>query len=97
MYLGHTNEAVQFYRQASALAPRIFYVHLTLAAALALRGEVDEAKREVAEAVKLKPEVNSIARWREILATQGFDHPQLQAMREKTTFAGLHLAGFPEE
>jgi tetratricopeptide (TPR) repeat protein len=97
LYLGHTDEAVEFYRRARTLAPGIWYVHLTLAAALALRGDVDEAKSEIAEAVKLKPEVNSIARWRAIHATQGFDHPQLQALREKTTFVGLRRAGFPEE
>lgn len=97
LYLGHADEAVDLFRKARALAPGIWYVHLNLASALALRGDIDEARREIAEAVTLKPEVNSIARWRAVHATQGFDHPQLLAMRQKTTFAGLRRAGFPEQ
>jgi hypothetical protein len=45
----------------------------------------------------VKRDVNSIARWRAIAVTQGFGHPQLQALREKTSYAGLRRAGFPEE
>ena len=62
---------------------------MNLASVLALKGDIDEARNEIAQATKLRPEVNSIERWREILETQGYAHPQLQVMREKTTFAGL--------
>jgi hypothetical protein len=34
---------------------------------------------------------------RAIAVTQGFGHPQFQALREKTSYAGLRRAGFPEE
>jgi hypothetical protein len=47
--------------------------------------------------VKLKPEMNSIVRWRAISVTQGFGTPEFQALREKTIYAGLRCAGFPEE
>lgn len=97
VYLGHTDQAIEFFRKARALAPEIWYVHLCLGAALALGGEIDEAKREIAEAVKLKPEVNSIAQWGAVRSTQGFCNPQLNAMVEKTVYAGLRRAGFPEE
>jgi adenylate cyclase len=97
LFLGHTDEAVDLGRKARTLAPGIWYVHLYLAGSLGLKGDIDEAKREIAEAVKLKPEVNSIARWRAISVTQGLGSPPYQALLEKTSYAGLRRAGFPEE
>ena len=97
LFLGRTDEAVDLFMKARMLSADIWYVHLDLAGALGLRGDIEEAKLELAEALKLKPEVNSIARWRAIAVTQGFGHPQFQALREKTTYAGLRRAGFPEE
>jgi TolB-like protein/class 3 adenylate cyclase/Flp pilus assembly protein TadD len=95
--LGRTDEAMDLFRKARALNPGMWYVHLDLAGALGLVGNLEEAKSEIAEAVKLKPEINSIARWRALTVKQGANHPQLQALREKTTYAGLRAAGFPEE
>jgi len=65
--------------------------------ALGLRDDIEEARREIAELLKIKRDVNSVARWRAIAVTQGFGHPQFQALREKTSYAGLRRAGFPEE
>jgi adenylate cyclase len=62
-----------------------------------VRGDIDEAKREIAEAVKLRPDVNSIFRLRALNVTTGFGSPQIEAMREKTSYAGLRRADFPEE
>jgi tetratricopeptide (TPR) repeat protein len=97
LFSGRNAEAVGLFRRARTLAPGIFYVHLDLAGALGLGGNLDEAKREIAEALKLKPEINSIGRWRALSVTQGMGHQQFQALREKTTYAGLRAAGFPEE
>ena len=97
IFLGRIDEAVESFRRARTLAPGIWYVHLELAAALGLRGDIEEARSEIAELLTIKRDVNSIARWRAIAVTQGFGHPQLQALREKTSYAGLRRAGFPEE
>jgi len=97
LFLGRIDEAVESFRRARTLAPGIWYVHLELAAALGLRGDIEEARSEIAELLTIKRDVNSIARWRAIAVTQGFGHPQLQALREKTSYAGLRRAGFPEE
>jgi len=97
LFLGRTDEAVNLYRKARALNPGIWYVHILLAGALGLRGDIDEAKSEIAETLKLKPDANSIARLRAINVTQGFGSPQIQALRDKTIYAGLRRAGFPEE
>jgi adenylate cyclase len=97
LFLGRNDEAVHFLSKARTIAPGIWYVHLSLAGALGLGGDIDSAKREIAEAVKLKPEANSIARYRAIAASAGFDHPAYLSLRDKTLDAGLRLAGFPEE
>jgi tetratricopeptide (TPR) repeat protein len=97
LFLGRIDEAVALIRKARALAPGVWDIHLQLAAALGLKGDIDEAMREIAEAVKLKPDVNSIARFRALGVTQGFGNPPYQAMSERTIRAGLRRAGFPED
>jgi tetratricopeptide (TPR) repeat protein len=97
LFSGRIDEAVALIRKARALAPGIWDVHLQLAGALGLRGDIEEAKREIAEAVKLRPDVNSIARMRALGVAQGFGNPPFQSMAEKTIRAGLRRAGFPEE
>ena len=97
LFLGRIDESVESFRRARTLAPGIWYVHLELAAALGLMGDIEEAQSEIAEALKIRRDVNSIARWRAIAVTQGFGHPQFQALREKTSYAGLRRAGMPEE
>jgi tetratricopeptide (TPR) repeat protein len=95
--LGHTDEAVDLFRKARALNPGVWHVHLLLAGALGLRGDINEAKNEIAEALKLKPEASSIARWRAIQVSGGWGNPQYQALFENNLYAGLRRAGFPEE
>jgi hypothetical protein len=44
--------------------PRLWYTHLYLAGALGLRGDLDEARAELAESLRLKPDTDSFARQR---------------------------------
>jgi adenylate cyclase len=97
LFGGHTDQAINFLRRARAEHPRMWWICLVLAGALGLKGDVDEARAEIAEALKLKPEVNSIARWRAIGPTMGLGDPRFQALMEKTVYAGLRCAGFPDE
>jgi hypothetical protein len=46
----------------------------------------------MAEWIKVKPELNSLARLR-----PSSTNPQILSMREKTSITGLRRAGFPEE
>jgi hypothetical protein len=71
-------------------------IRLTLAGAIGLQGELAEARSEIAEALKLKPEISSIGKWRAYLATTGHGFPKWQALMDKTVYAGLRRAGFPE-
>jgi adenylate cyclase len=95
LLLGHLDQAIELLRKARAADPRFFYIHLNLAGALGLRGDLDEARAEVAEAIKLKPEVNSLAALRAYFPQS--TNPPYWVLREKTVNAGLRRAGFPEE
>jgi adenylate cyclase len=97
LFLGRTEEGIALLRTARARGPDAWYVHLYLAGALGFRGDIEEAKSEIAEAVKLRPKANSITGWRIIQVTQGLGNPQYQALQETVIVAGLRRAGFPEE
>jgi adenylate cyclase len=95
LLLGHVDEAIDLFRKACAASPRAYFVHLNLAGALGLRGDLDEARVALAGAIRLKPEVNSLARYRAV--TPWITNPQHWALREKTLNFGLRRAGFPDE
>jgi adenylate cyclase len=89
------DEATDLLRKSRAANPRLWYVHLRLAGALGLRGDLDEARAAVAEAIKLKPDVNSLARLR---AYRPFEtNPQFMALAQNTLYVGLRRAGFADE
>jgi len=59
LLLGHTDEAIDFFRRARAANPRVYFTHFHLAAALGLKGEISDARAALAESIKLRPELNS--------------------------------------
>jgi adenylate cyclase len=61
LLLGQADQATDFLRKSRAANPQLWHTHLLLAAALGLRGDINEAKAGLAESIKLKPECNSIA------------------------------------
>jgi tetratricopeptide (TPR) repeat protein len=93
LLLGHVEQAIEFARKARASNPRIYITNTMLAAALGLKGELDEARAVLAEAIKLRPEFNSLARWR---AYMTWGSPEYWALRERTTIVGLRRAGMPD-
>jgi TolB-like protein/class 3 adenylate cyclase len=90
-----TNEAVTWLEMARNTAPAHAQWRAWLAAAYALRGETERAATELAEARKLSGDsrYSSIAR----LKAVGRGVPKIRALFEATYFAGLRLAGMPEE
>ena len=82
--LGHFDEALEDAKKAIEGGHRVFYTYLNLAAAHALKGEMDEAKAAMAEARRLKPDLS--VKW----LTK--HKPVLQF-----AFDGLRKAGLPEE
>jgi hypothetical protein len=69
---------------------------LSLAGALGLRGDIDEAKTALAEAQKREPEkYSSMAKL--LASTSIIGTPKFLAMHKKTFDAGLLRSGIPED
>ena len=66
-----------------------------LAGAFALHNDFDGARAALAEARRLRPEIDSLARWREYQPWIAVPH--YRALREQTLNVGLRRAGFPEQ
>jgi DNA-binding winged helix-turn-helix (wHTH) protein/TolB-like protein/tetratricopeptide (TPR) repeat protein len=95
LMLNDCEEALIHLRKARAGNPRLFYVHLWLAAGLGLAGEVDEASSALRQGVELKPEIVSISAVRARWPIQ--KNAQFIEMWEKTVMLGLRRAGLPGE
>lgn len=95
LLLGHVTEAIDLLQRARAVNPALWYIHAGLAGALGLKGEIQGARTALAEAAKIKPEINSLARWRELAPWN--THPDYWALREQTLNVGLRRAGFPDD
>jgi TolB-like protein len=94
LLLAEVDPAIELLIKSRATNPRPWVTHLGLAGALGLKGEIGSAKTAVAEAVKLNPEVSSLARFRDY---RPWGNPRYWALFEKTAAAGLRRAGFPDE
>ncbi len=92
------DEAIDLFIKGCTANPRVWTFYYGLAGALALKGDLDGAKAALAESLKLRPEVNSIAQWYEYLPwTSKANNPQYWALEDKTLSEGLRRIGFPEE
>jgi TolB-like protein/class 3 adenylate cyclase/Flp pilus assembly protein TadD len=91
-----SDEAIVWIEKARSANPRLAGPHGWLAAAYALKGEMHRAAIELAEARRLSRDnrFESIARFKSI---QSYGSPRTQALAEDTFFAGLRMAGVPEE
>jgi TolB-like protein/class 3 adenylate cyclase/Flp pilus assembly protein TadD len=91
-----TDEAIDWLQKGRNLSPRLSFPHALLASAYALKGDLDRAAAELAEARRLSRDgrFSSIAR---LKATGNFGVPKVRALAEATYFAGLRKAGVPEE
>jgi TolB-like protein/class 3 adenylate cyclase/Tfp pilus assembly protein PilF len=95
LLLGHVDQVIDLFRKSIVANPQQWYAHLSLAGALGLRGDLDEARAELAESLRLKPDMNSLAA--QIAAFPFFKDPDYWALAEKTVNVGLRRAGFPDE
>ena len=90
-----TDEAIVWLEKARNATAELPYVHAYLASAYALKGDTERAAAELAEARRLSDgRYSSIARLR-VVGAWGL--PKVSALSEATFFAGLRLAGMPEE
>ncbi len=92
---GRVDDAVNVLSKGRAANPRLYFIDLWLAGSLALKGDLDAARSAVAELIKLRPEINSVASWR--AENLFYTNPRFTALAEKTLYAGLRRAGFLDE
>jgi tetratricopeptide (TPR) repeat protein len=90
------DDAIVWLEKACGTNAELPYAHSHLASAYALRGDTERAAIELAEARRLSLDgrYSSIAR---LQATAYYGVPKIRAMYEATYFAGLRMAGMPEE
>ena len=97
LVLNHVDEAIDLLIKARTANPRVWHFSYGLAGALALKGDLDGAKAALAESVKLKPEVNSLAQFYVWVPWGSKDRaPHYWALEDKTLNQGLRRVGFPE-
>jgi len=92
--LGRADEAIGTLGRANAANPRLWYVHLELAAAYGMAQRIDEAKRELAEALRLRPEFTSLGAMQ--AAFPQINGQAYLALAERTIHVGLRRAGLPD-
>jgi hypothetical protein len=67
---------------------------MSLAAALGVKGDFVEARVPLAEAIRLRPDITSVARLRTSIP---YSNPQYRELLEEMVIPGLRKAGLPEE
>jgi adenylate cyclase len=91
-----TDEAILWLEKARNANPAHPQSHAYLASVYALKGDIERAAAELAEARRLNSDdrYSSIAR---LKVAQFFGVPKIRALFEAALFAGLRKAGMPEE
>jgi tetratricopeptide (TPR) repeat protein len=92
---GRVDQAIDLLQTASAADHRLWVPYFYLAAAYGLRGDLDKAKSALAESIRLKPAIRSLARMR--AENRWLTDPRYQALQVKTLNVGLRRAGFPDQ
>ena len=92
----HTDKAIIWLERACNHNPAHPNFRAQLASAYALTGLTDRAAAELAEARRLSA-VDRFSSLAHLKASQYFGVPKIRALFEATYFAGLRLAGMPEE
>jgi Tfp pilus assembly protein PilF len=95
LLLGRVDQAIDLLQTARAINTRLWVPYLYLAGAYGLRGDLDKARSALAESIRLKPAIKSLARMR--VENRWLTNPQYRTLQEKTLNLGLHRAGFPDQ
>ena len=95
LLLGRVDQAIDLLQTARAANARLWVPYLYLAGAYGLKGDLDRARSALAESLRLKPALRSVARMR--AENPWLSNPQYWALQEKTLNLGLRRAGFPDQ
>jgi len=95
-----TDDAVRWLEKARSAYAGAHHIQAALAAGYGLKGEKERASIALGEARRLSNRYSSIARLKgapPAAGRQWLAEPKIRALSEPTYFAGLRLAGMPEE
>jgi hypothetical protein len=88
-----TDKAIGWLEKANSENARLAFVHAYLAAGYALKGEIDRAHDELAEAQGLSKIYSTLASVRK---SSWYEDPKIRALAEDRYFPALLRAGLPE-
>jgi adenylate cyclase len=94
LYLNHADLAADYLLKARAAAPRVWWIHFYLAGALGLKGDLDGGRASLAEGLRVRPEMSSIANFRDLRPY--YSSPKALELEEHSVMEGLRRVGFPE-
>jgi adenylate cyclase len=94
LFLNHTDLATDHLMKARAANPQVWWIPFNLAGALALKGDLVGGRAPLAESLKLKPEINSIAQY--LARKPWYSSPSELPIEDHTLLEGLRRLGFPE-
>jgi Tfp pilus assembly protein PilF len=92
--LNHADLATDYLIKARALAPQVWWIPFELAGSLGLKGDFDGGRAALAESLKLKPEIDSIAQY--LAHKPWYSSPEELPLEDHTLLEGLRRLGFPE-
>jgi len=95
LLLGRVDQAIDLLQTARASNPRLWVPYLYLAGAYGLKGDLNKAKSALAESIRLRPAIKSLARMR--AENPWLSNPQYWALQEQTLNRGLLRAGLPTQ
>src|ERR1700733_524453 len=95
MVLGDRRTALTCFNETLAAKPKHWDARVWRAGSLGLAGELTRARAEFSEAVQLRPEIDSLARWR--VYQPWITYPSYEALRGETLYVGLRAAGMHDE
>jgi adenylate cyclase len=89
----HTDEAIGWLEKANGENPRLAWVHAYLAAGYAVKGDLEHARTELAQAQGLNKLYSSLV---SLKKSNWYDDPKIRALAEANFFPALRRAGLPE-
>jgi tetratricopeptide (TPR) repeat protein len=92
---GQVDKAIDLLQAARAANPRLWVPYFYLAGAYGLQGNLQAARSALADSIRRKPAIKSLARMR--AENAWLSNPQYWALQEKTLNVGLRRAGLPDQ
>jgi len=92
---GQVDKAIDLLQTARAANPGLWVPYFYLAGAYGLHGDFEAARSALADSIRLKPVIKSLARMR--AENAWLNNPQYWALQEKTLNVGLRRAGLSDQ